>query len=86
MPRRQYGISALVPQTSFRGETSDGNVGCFLRLFKILAYADRLEPGKDRGLLPWPLFVHHQVRLRVKEIPMPYGSNEQQIEEVLQLK
>ena len=86
MTSHQYGISVPVPQTSFRGETSDGNVGCFLRLFKILAYTDRLEPGKDTGLLPLQLFVHHQVRLRVKEILMPYGSNEQQTEEVLQLK
>ena len=35
--RHQYGISALVPQTSFRGESSgrsvaSRNVGCFLRL------------------------------------------------------
>ena len=32
--RHQYGISALVPQTSFGGETSlaSPNVGCFLRL------------------------------------------------------
>ena len=29
--RHQYGISALVPQTSFRGETSDGIAKC--RLF-----------------------------------------------------
>ena len=34
MTRHQYGISALVPQTSFRGETSGGvtNIGCLLRL------------------------------------------------------
>ena len=32
--RHQYGISALVPQTSFRGENvvASWNVGCFLRL------------------------------------------------------
>ena len=32
--RQQYGISALVSQTSFGGETSGSapNVGCFLRL------------------------------------------------------
>ena len=86
MTRHQNGISALVPQTSFRGETSFGNVSCFLRLFKIPAYTVSLELGKDTGLLPWPLFVHHRVRLRVKEILMPYGSNEQQTEEVLQMK
>ena len=34
MTRHQYGISALFPQTSFRGETSGGvtNIGCLLRL------------------------------------------------------
>ena len=34
--RHQYGISALVPQTSFRGEASGdvANVGCFLRLLR----------------------------------------------------
>ena len=30
MTRHQYGISALVPQTSFRGETSDGLAKCSL--------------------------------------------------------
>ena len=36
--RHQYGISALVPQTSFRGETSGDvvNVDCFLRLQKTV--------------------------------------------------
>ena len=40
--RHQYGISALVPQTSFRGESSGGidkfraNFGCFLRLKKFI--------------------------------------------------
>ena len=52
MTRHQYGTSALVPQTSFPGGTSDGNVSCFLRLFKILAYTDCLELGKDTGLVP----------------------------------
>ena len=34
MTRHLYGISALVSQTSFRGETSGGvtKVGCILRL------------------------------------------------------
>ena len=82
-----WNICAL-PQTSFREENTGGLAKrrLFLMLFKILAYADCLEPGKDTGLLPWPLFVHHQERLRVKEILMPYGSNEQQTEEVLQVK
>ena len=49
--RHQYGISALVSQTSFSGETivASRNVGCFLRLFprvnamlpmKLLSFAD----------------------------------------------
>ena len=38
--RHQYGISALVPQTSFRGETSGDvvKVDCFLRLRKTVLY------------------------------------------------
>ena len=32
MIRHQYGISPLVPQTSFRGETTSPNVACFLKL------------------------------------------------------
>ena len=34
--RHQYGISVLLPQTSFRGETIGGvqNFGCFLGLLK----------------------------------------------------
>ena len=34
MIRHQYGISAVIPRTSFAGETSGGsqNVRCFLRL------------------------------------------------------
>ena len=38
--RHQYGISALVAQTSFRGETSGDivNVDCFLRLRKTVLY------------------------------------------------
>ena len=37
MTRHQYGISAFVPQTSFRWETSGGVIKCplFLRLLKI---------------------------------------------------
>ena len=40
MKRHQYGISALVPQTSFRGETSGDvvKVDCFLRLRKSILY------------------------------------------------
>ena len=40
--RHQYGISALVPQTSFLGESSKAsrNVGCFLRLGYTVCIAD----------------------------------------------
>ena len=54
MTRHQYGISALVSQTSFHGETSgdDANVGFFLRLWSppILPFveADRLL-SKEHG-------------------------------------
>ena len=39
--RHQYGISALVSQTSFGGETngSVANVGCFLRLSLLLCFS-----------------------------------------------
>ena len=54
MTRHQYGISALVSETSFHGETSgdDANVGIFLRLWSppILPFAeaDRLL-SKEHG-------------------------------------
>ena len=83
MTRHQYGIAALFLKRHFEEKPV---VASPLMLFKILAYADSLEPDKDTGLLPLQLFVHHQVRLRIKEILMPYGSNEQQTEEVLPLK
>ena len=88
MTRHQYGIAALFLKRHFEEKpvVASRNIDCFLMLFKILACADCLEPDKDTGLLPLQLFVHHQVRLRVKEILMPYGSNEQQTEEVLPLK
>ena len=42
--RHQYGISALVSQTSFGGET---NVGCFLRLIKVQSFLAQLPGPRD---------------------------------------
>ena len=54
MTSHQYGISALVPQTSFGGETSGSvalNVGCFLRLKRLSKCSLRNWWGKSRGVL-----------------------------------
>ena len=51
MTSPQYGISALVPQTSFGGETSGSvalNVGCFLRLKRLSKYSLRNWYVKSR--------------------------------------
>ena len=44
--RHQYGISALVSQTSFRGKplVASQNVGCFLRLTLVIL---KIESGND---------------------------------------
>ena len=59
MTRHQYGISALVPQTSLLGETSDG-VGKW-RLFSQANELNNLSLQKKN----WPKFswVHNVFRL-----------------------
>ena len=49
MTRHQYGISAGVPRTVFRGVlVASRNVGCFLRLSKWTPWATSLRPSKSR--------------------------------------
>ena len=50
--RHQNGISALVPQTSFCGETRGGlaNIGCFLRLGTLVHFSCAVS-GFDQSLL-----------------------------------
>ena len=61
MTRHQYGISALVPQTSLRGETSGGvtNIGCLLRLtFSWKMYCP-LEINKVRNHVGTMFYQFH---------------------------
>ena len=44
MTRHQYGISALVSQTSFRGETTGGVAKC-----RLFSQANLFEVGKEGG-------------------------------------
>ena len=48
--RHQYGISALVSQTSFRGETSGDVAKCWLPLFPPLPYKGAFKQRRRRRL------------------------------------
>ena len=78
MTRHQYGISALVSQTSFFGETSGGvaNVGCFLRLGKgflakrtnsISLHFSRHFAPRFLGFLREGIFLYRDVKKTVRK-------------------
>ena len=84
--RHQYGISALVSQTSFRGETSGGVAKC--RLFAQATFSTSLlfrslkATYKREQQLPTLLgvvaFVLAVVRKRMRQLPTTRRSKMQQ--------
>ena len=53
--RHQYGISAVVSQTTFGGKKNSGVVGgCFLRLIEFISFCVLTFPGSCRQI--WPCF------------------------------
>ena len=66
--RHQSGISALVSQTSFRGETSGGVAKCWLPLFPPLPYKGAFKQRRRRRLRKRHLkseFALHQTLSRL---------------------